>query len=544
MVDCATDLVCESDICKVPLGGACLDGQCVSQATCDNGLCRPTLDGSCAAVGCASGFVCNGIICKVGPGGACSEGDCASDLICDAGTCKGILGGPCSGSAPCVGALVCQSGTCELCACCETSGALRFDGSQCTGGTQAPHVCRSGVCVASLCGDGFVDPANGEDCDDGNSDPGDDCTPKCRGVPKCGVERLEPVPMSFDSSSELVLEGVPAGLVLEDFDDDTDLDIAVAASTAHKVAVFKNDGLGGFTLFKSLVATPRPFSVRAGDFDEDGKLDLVCSSETSGNIGIFRGKGGGEFFEMTNVPVGGETVGVAVADFDRDQNIDIAVIKKQLNQWRRLLVLRGNGSGGFPSSDETDLGDYEHGRLSLGDLNKDGWLDLFVGVNLENSFPILLGGASGALFSPAQRIGTSAPPLGVASGDLDCDGRADIVAALYRGGKVQVIWGPGDSSSEYDNPGALQGGEGAGEALIADFDRNGAPDIALVNLNGTLQILLGRGDRTFDALPYIPYNGRSGSAAYGDLNGDGRLDLILPKGNGDNVQVLINRSTE
>ena len=75
--------------------------------------------------------------------------------------------------------------------------------------------------------------------------------------------------------------------------------------------------------------------------------------------------------------------------------------------------------------------------------------------------------------------------------------------------------------------------------MVADFNSDGNPDLAVANfLDNNLSILLGNGDGTFETRVNYPTGTNPNSLAGGDLNGDGKLDLVTAN-NASNASVLL-----
>ncbi len=147
-----------SAVCKA--GAPLADG-----AACDTG--KVCIKGVCAAPSCGDG--------KPQTGEECDDGNAKAGDGCEPGclfTCK--TGDPkrgCASTNPCVLDGQCQDATTHTC----KPGATRPDGAPCGAG----KACVAGVCKASACGDGALDAAAGEACDDGNTTDGDGCEKDC-----------------------------------------------------------------------------------------------------------------------------------------------------------------------------------------------------------------------------------------------------------------------------------------------------------------------------------------------------------------------------
>lgn len=198
-------------------------------------------------------------------------------------------------------------------------------------------------------------------------------------------------------------------------------------------------------------------------------------------------------------------------------------------------------------------------------MNGDGKLDILVGnflgrVGNRSTVGVLLGNGDGT-FQTATIYDSGGNQLySIAVGDLNGDGKLDIVTgncvragSIACGGRgaaaegvVGVLLGNGDGTFQpvvtYDPR-----GESASSVAIADVDGDGKRDLLVTNLNcegcdGSIGVLLGNGDGTFQ--PAISYAAGHWPTfvAVGDVNADGRPDLLVANSNDGSIGVLLNNT--
>jgi hypothetical protein len=141
-------------------------------------------------------------------------------------------------------------------------------------------------------------------------------------------------------------------------------------------------------------------------------------------------------------------------------------------------------------------------------------------------------------FAAAKGYETGAGPRSAALGDVNGDGRQDLVTGNYYGGTVSVLLGNGDGTlqryREYDV------GTGPAAVAMADVNGDGKLDVATANLwAGTVAVLLNHGDGTFAAA--VSYGaGRPFDIALRDVTGDSAPDLVFANDEAGAVSVLTN----
>jgi hypothetical protein len=272
-------------------------------------------------------------------------------------------------------------------------------------------------------------------------------------------------------------------------------------------------------------------ALATGDFNGDGKLDIV-GADTSGNtVSVLLNKGGGTFQPPVSYAAGTNPTSVAAADFNGDGKLDLAVANAG-----GVSILLGNGDGTFQGPVNYAAGDSPDWVVA-GDFNGDGRPDLAVANRDGGNVSILLNRGNGT-FKPAVNILTGGVPLGLAVGDFNGDGKPDLVVADYNGGgpgKVEVLLGKGDGT--FQAPVSYGTSSGGAQAVaVGDFNGDGKPDLAVVDNDFTLNVLLNRGDGIFTS--GNSYLGAQDTVAAADLNNDGKLDLISVSESGNRVNVF------
>ena len=250
------------------------------------------------------------------------------------------------------------------------------------------------------------------------------------------------------------------------------------------------------------------------------------------------------FTARVDYPVGANPSSVAVGDFNGDGVPDFATANFGANT---VSVLLGNGDGTFQAAQTYATAGFNPEFVAVGDVNLDGRQDLAVAQSgsTPSLVSVLLGNGDGS-FQPARIFATGQGSLSVAIGDVNGDGRPDLVAANYYSNDVSVLLGNGDGTFQ-----AAQSFPTAGmnpvTVAVGDFNGDGRPDLAVTNganttsgaVPGNLAVLLGNGDGTFQAARTIDVGITPAFVAVRDVNGDGRPDLAVANFRSNDVSVLL-----
>jgi tetratricopeptide (TPR) repeat protein len=326
--------------------------------------------------------------------------------------------------------------------------------------------------------------------------------------------------------------GYGMGCVVGDYDNDGHDDLFVTG--LNQTVLYRNRGDGTFedVTARAGVASSRWTTAAGfGDLDGDGDLDLMV---------------------VTYVEADPEAVPECRDKFDRRVHCDPDRFPAQLDQ-----LFRNNGDGTFTEVSRQAGIEAPEGRglgLAIADLDGDGRLDLFVANDETANFLFLNRGGmkfeevglnAGVAYNGA---GEPTGSMGVVAEDLNGDGRIDLFHTNFINQSSTLRWNLGggvftDGTLAANLAAPTRAMTGFGTVAL-DVDNDGALDLFVANghtddqpwystpMAESPQLFLGREQGRFELAgpevsPYFAHPVVGRGVAAGDLDNDGRVDLVV-----------------
>lgn len=306
-----------------------------------------------------------------------------------------------------------------------------------------------------------------------------------------------------------------------DVDGDGRADVVAVASQTNQAFVINAAATRAPLAPRPIGLSGNARSVSVADVDVDGRADLAVALVDGGVAVHLAVADGGVFGDARALPDAGNSTVVRLGLLDADQLPDLAALDETNAQLRTFF---GNGDGSFhPGATVSTLPTPK--LLALGDMTGDRHLDaVVVGGVGENNVQVLVNQAGAFVAGPPVSFGEHVSAVTLA--DMNSDGALDVVLATYDGTRppfgsalpsmVVVALNRNDGSGGLIVPFSVD--EGAGQPLVADFDRNGVLDVAS---GSTLR--LGQPDGGFVA---VALSAELSGATFADFNRDGFDDVV------------------
>lgn len=290
-----------------------------------------------------------------------------------------------------------------------------------------------------------------------------------------------------------------------------------------------------------------PGNIVAGDLNGDDKPDLVAACAQSRSLTVLLGQGDGCFLAAANgpLPLTLPPNEMATGDVNSDGHLDLVIAS---HDSYAVLILLGDGKGNLSVSANSPVvmkeGSHPHTHgLGVNDLNGDGHLDIVTANNADNDVAVVFGNGRGEFTRvPGSPFAVNRSPYPLAIGDINNDGYTDIAAtsivqANNQSSKVlTVLWSTGQGDfRRSDMPVRTPN---TWFVAIGDVNKDGKPDLLTTHgERSELTVLLNEGNDRFVEAKGSPFN--LGSSAWhialSDVNRDGYTDVIAAANNGVRV---------
>lgn len=276
---------------------------------------------------------------------------------------------------------------------------------------------------------------------------------------------------------------------LVDVNRDGALDIVLPQQSGSSVGVFLNNGNGTFQNRVGYSCGTAVNQVAIGDFNRDGSPDIALAEYTSTGYDSVRtllNNGNGTFrqgslFRLTNQYMYDfNCVSITAGDVNNDGKMDVAV---NIADKKTIAILYGNGDGSLRAGTNISVTDARLQDIKLQDINRDGRVDLLFAKASLNKMTVGLGNGAGGFSFRDYSVG--ATPVSFDVGDVNRDGVLDIITSNQAGDSVSLLKGQANgtfsAATNYSTGPSSNVKIQPARIMLGDFNRDGQLDVAVGN---------------------------------------------------------------
>ena len=311
---------------------------------------------------------------------------------------------------------------------------------------------------------------------------------------------------SFAAKVDFATRATPSTIAIGDVDGDGKPDIVVGYRYSENVSVLRNTSTSGSINASSLAARVDfvtgdvTVSVAIGDVDGDGKPEIMVANLNAITVSVFRNTSSpgsismSSFAARVDFPVTSYPSYVAIGDVDGDGKPDLVVANYGAYS---ISVLRNTStSGNIDASSFAAKVDFGTGpnpySLAISDIDGDGKPDLsVVGVGTYTMYLFRNTSTPGSInassFAAAVGLDLGNQSVHVAIGDVDGDGKPDVVSVHQYSHKLSVLRNVSTSgiinTSSFASRVEFVTGNLPSSVAIGDLNGDGKPEIAGSNMD-------------------------------------------------------------
>ncbi|MCB2206224.1 T9SS type A sorting domain-containing protein [bacterium] len=342
---------------------------------------------------------------------------------------------------------------------------------------------------------------------------------------------------TFSVKTKLPAGDYPTETAFSDVTNDGKPDLLVSHMYSSDVYIYEGDGTGGFTYRDkiSFGGIAAPASILNADVNDDGNPDVITGNYSSKNVSVYLGTGNGDFQTPVQYPAHGNVRGIVLKDLDGDGDLDIAAGHRWIDG---ISVMKGDGLGSFAAPVHYAAGQNTH-VIRAADVDGDADADLIAINTFSNDFSLLLNNGD-ATFGAATSYALGAEPRGLEVADFNGDGAPDVFIPLK--GSKSALFYLGDGQAGFTAPVTISLPDEIESSLVGEYTNDSYPDIACTFVGSVdFHILPSNGLGGFaSVITYTTNSGRSiTTIGEGDFNADGYRDFALSQNVSNRVRILL-----
>lgn len=350
------------------------------------------------------------------------------------------------------------------------------------------------------------------------------------------ILHLSVLPVTFTQSPQIFPPADTNHVGLGDFDGDGDLDAVFTNQARHHSQILINNGKGYFT-DSGQKLTPQGHGAGIGDLDNDGDLDLfiTCAGWTdkdrishkrpskvylNDGLGHFKDSG----LDLGDTDLSGNGINLIDIDADGDLDAHIYYYTVTENPFYHLIYIN-DGKGRFKTS---DIILPKGSLLFWGDLDKDGFVDVFL-MEWEKGLRALKNDGKGKFSECWQLPDTNILYGDAAIGDLDKDGDLDVIVGNREGTSEKPTYVYlNDGTGRFKNSGQILNPTKNPDFCLADLNGDGFLDVYVSNFRAPNEVWLNnRKGQFIDTGLRMCGDDPTAKISIGDLDGDGDPDVFV-----------------